>query len=86
MLTSAGREVTLTIVGDGPERAALEAQAAGLPVVFLGVLPREEVAARVREADVFAMPTLADPFGIAPVEALAAGIRVRSRTQPDRPT
>lgn len=76
LLTSAGREVTLTIVGDGPERTALEAQAAGLPVVFLGALPREDVAACVGEADVFAMPTLADPFGIAPVEALAAGIRV----------
>lgn len=76
LLVDRGRSVHLTIVGDGPERAALEAQAAGLPVSFRGGLPRQAVAEEILAADLFALPTLADPFAIAPVEALAAGIPV----------
>lgn len=76
LLSGRSTPVRLTIVGDGPERGALEAQAAGLPVVFRGMLERDGVAAEIRAADVFALPTLADPFAIAPVEALAAGIPV----------
>jgi glycosyltransferase involved in cell wall biosynthesis len=76
LLASSGRTISVSIVGEGPERAALAAQANGLPVALLGALPREEVVAHVREADVFAMPTLGDPFGISAVEALAAGVPV----------
>ena len=76
ILVSGGRPVELAIVGEGPERSALESQAQGLPVMFLGPLRREEVVSVVCDADVFAMPTLADPFGISAVEALAASIPV----------
>jgi glycosyltransferase involved in cell wall biosynthesis len=69
-------DVTLEIVGEGPDRADLEAQARGLPVVFLGSLPRAAVAARMREADVLAAPSLVEPFGIVAVEALAAALPV----------
>jgi glycosyltransferase involved in cell wall biosynthesis len=76
LIASSGREISLTIIGDGPERSALETRAAGLHVEFLGALTRAEVATQVRAADVFAMPTLGDSFGISAVEALAAGIPV----------
>ncbi len=73
-------EVTLEIVGDGPERAVLEAIADGLPVTFAGGQPRATVAARMREADVLALPSVAETFGIAAVEALAAGLPVVATT------
>jgi L-malate glycosyltransferase len=69
-------DVTLDIVGDGRERGSLESEADGLPVTFLGARPRSEVAARMRDADVLAMPSLADSFGIVAMEALAAGLPV----------
>jgi glycosyltransferase involved in cell wall biosynthesis len=76
LLVADGRDVTLTVVGEGPERGALEARARGLPVELVGALPRAEIAKSFQNADVFAMPTLGDPFGIAAVEALAAGVPV----------
>ena len=74
LLIAAGCPAELSLIGDGPERAALEAQAQGLPVTFHGTVPRATVIQLVHKADVFAMPTLADPFGIAAVEGLAAGV------------
>ena len=76
MLRSDGRDVTLKIVGEGPERAVLEEQAVGLPVTLLGARDKEGVADLLKDADVFAMPTLGDPFGIAAVEAFAARVPV----------
>jgi glycosyltransferase involved in cell wall biosynthesis len=76
LLVADGREVSLTVVGEGPERGALEAQAKGLPIELVGARPRTEIATSLQNADVFAMPTLGDPFGIAAVEALAAGVPV----------
>jgi len=73
-LIADGRSLILTIVGEGPERAALEAQAEGLPVRLVGSRSRQEIRDLLHDADVFAMPTLADPFGISPVEAVAAGV------------
>jgi glycosyltransferase involved in cell wall biosynthesis len=61
----------LWIVGDGPERRRLEA-AAGPTVRFLGTLPDDEVAGLYARARAFIFPGL-DDFGIAPVEAQAAG-------------
>src|SRR5690606_34605802 len=48
----------LTIVGDGPERAALESLAAGLPVTFAGQLGREELSRADAEADVAIFPSV----------------------------
>jgi glycosyltransferase involved in cell wall biosynthesis len=76
LLVTDGRDVSLTVVGEGPERGALEAQAKGMPVELVGARSRAEIAKFLQHADVFAMPTLGDPFGIAPVEALAAGVPV----------
>lgn len=76
LLVADGRNLSLTVVGEGPEREALDTQARGLPVELVGALPRAEVAKSLQHADVFAMPTLGDPFGIAAVEALSAGVPV----------
>jgi glycosyltransferase involved in cell wall biosynthesis len=76
LLIGEGRDLALTVVGEGPERHTLEAQAAGMPVRLVGSYSREKILELLGRADVFAMPTLADPFGIAPVEALAARVPV----------
>lgn len=67
--TALGRE--LVVVGDGPERAKLEALA-GPSVRFVGHLPREEVVRLFRRCHAYIVPGIED-FGIAPVEAMAAG-------------
>ena len=61
----------LWIVGDGPDRARLAAMA-GPTVRFLGRLPDAEVAGLYARARAFIFPGM-DDFGIAPVEAQAAG-------------
>jgi glycosyltransferase involved in cell wall biosynthesis len=61
----------LIIVGDGRDRASLEAQA-GPTVEFKGRLPDEAVAELMARCRAFLFPGFED-FGIAPVEAQAAG-------------
>lgn len=71
--------VSVAIAGDGPERARLEALAAelGVDARFLGWVDGRRRAALLRGCRVFAFPSLwQEPFGIAGVEALAAGIPV----------
>jgi glycosyltransferase involved in cell wall biosynthesis len=63
--------VPLTIVGEGPERAALERGANG-DVRFLGRLTDEEVRDLYRRASVTLLPGEED-FGIVPLEAQACG-------------
>jgi glycosyltransferase involved in cell wall biosynthesis len=75
-LVTEGRDLMVTLVGEGPDRKRLESQAAGLPVTLVGPRTREEIVSLLPYADVFAMPTLADPFGISAVEAAAAGVPV----------
>jgi len=65
---------SLTVIGDGPERAALE-RTRPANVTLAGRLPDDEVARRVGEARAFVFAAQED-FGIAVVEALAAGTPV----------
>jgi glycosyltransferase involved in cell wall biosynthesis len=67
-------EVPLRIVGQGPERAALErrASASGASVTFLGRLPDESVREEYSRAALVLMPGEED-FGIVPLEAQACG-------------
>ena len=66
--------VPLKIAGDGPDRAALErdAAAAGADVQFLGRVPDEDIRALYRRAAVTLLPGEED-FGIVPLEAQACG-------------
>lgn len=67
----------LVVVGDGPEHTRLVRQANNDPNILF--LPRyngvSDIVERIREARGFLFPSV-EPFGIAPVEALAAGTPV----------
>jgi teichuronic acid biosynthesis glycosyltransferase TuaC len=73
-------DATLVLIGDGPDRAALEHQAreTGLAerVRFLGRQPPEAVARCLGAADVMLLPTRAEGIANAWVEALACGTPV----------
>jgi glycosyltransferase involved in cell wall biosynthesis len=75
---------TLDIVGDGEERAALEARvrAARLDDVvrFRGWLAREELARCYREASVFVLPSLDEGRSQAVLEAMACGLAIVATT------
>jgi glycosyltransferase involved in cell wall biosynthesis len=66
----------LVIVGDGPEREALERASAGLDVTFEGMLPHEEVRRRFSDAAVLVQPSLAEGMPNTVLEAMAHGVPV----------
>ena len=69
---------TLTIVGEGDDRADLEKftlhNASELTVNFLGRVSDNELAGVYAESDVFAMPSDQEGFGLVFVEAMARGL------------
>lgn len=67
----------LVVVGDGPQRAMLE-RSAPPQVTFLGHADEAEVRDAMAHARLMLVPGEED-FGIAPVEALAAGVPVVAR-------
>jgi teichuronic acid biosynthesis glycosyltransferase TuaC len=66
------------VIGDGPERAPLERLATELGVAdrvqFAGQLAPEQALERLGEAHVFVLPSVDEAFGVAYVEAMAAGL------------
>lgn len=72
------RPVALVVLGDGPERARLQAQARGLGhVTFLPFTrDRREFAAILASADVLLHGALAETYGFVVAEALASGTPV----------
>lgn len=73
--------VEVWIAGDGPERTALEGLSKTLGmssrVKFLGVLSPAELAARMREVDCFAQPSIDfDACPTAVLQALSSGLHV----------
>jgi phosphatidylinositol alpha 1,6-mannosyltransferase len=64
------------IVGDGPERAHLEARFAGKPVTFLGALRGEDLANAYAMLDVFVHFGAEETFGQTIQEAQASGVPV----------
>jgi len=79
-LVALGRSVAFTIVGDGPERPALQARAAGLGLGalarFVGQVPPDGVAEALRRADAMIFSAEQEGFGLAAVEAISAGVPV----------
>lgn len=78
-LISAVRDVegvALAIVGDGPLRAQLEAEFAGTPTTFLGILRGADLASAYASADSFVFPSTTETLGLVMLEAHAAGLPV----------
>ena len=79
----------LLLVGDGPARAALEAEAQALGVrdrvVFLGAMPYQQIVPYYLAADAFWFPSIArsEAFGLVQVEAMACGCPVINAAIPD---
>ncbi len=74
----AGTPVKLTVIGDGPERASLEALAAELkvPVTFTGFMEEDALIGRLKAAKVFVLPSTREGFSITTLEAMACGLPV----------
>ncbi|MEM9226551.1 MAG: glycosyltransferase family 4 protein [Verrucomicrobiota bacterium] len=69
-----GLEATCTIIGDGPERAALEEQAQGKDVVFTGALSGPALAAELNRHKLMVVSSRwREPFGIVALEGMACG-------------
>lgn len=79
-LALAPRDLHLAIVGDGPERGALERLAEEIGVAdrttFLGTIDRELLPHLYASADAFVFPSSTETQGLVQAEALAAGTLV----------
>ncbi|HUO44034.1 MAG TPA: glycosyltransferase family 1 protein [Burkholderiales bacterium] len=67
-------EARLVLVGDGPERAAL--QAAHPACIFAGMRSGEDLAAHYASGDIFLFPSITETYGNVTVEAMASGLAV----------
>lgn len=80
ILYQRGLEARLTVVGDGPLRTALQAEARALGLTrrieFLPYVPHAELAQLYHVSDVLLQPSLHEPLGVALLEAQAAGLNV----------
>jgi colanic acid/amylovoran biosynthesis glycosyltransferase len=78
LLVGRGVRPQLTLVGDGPDRAALEARATALrlkdAVRFAGAVGQDVVLSLYERADAFVLPSLAEGLPVALLEAMAAGL------------
>ena len=73
-----GRPWAALIVGDGPAQAEVKALMAplGARAVFAGALPHGELAALYAAADLYLWPAINEAYGMAFLEAQAAGLPV----------
>lgn len=72
-----GTGASLTVLGDGPEAAALDRLATarlGADRYRRRVVPRDEMPAWYRGADCFTLPSRTESFGLVYLEALACGV------------
>jgi teichuronic acid biosynthesis glycosyltransferase TuaC len=78
LLRAGHPQLRYAVVGDGPERTALERLAADRGVAGMidwrGRLGHDEAVAVARAATLFVMPSVAEAFGVSYVEAMAAGV------------
>lgn len=85
---AAEHNVTLRIIGDGPQRKKLENQANNCrfsdQITFLGFLDEyEDVLAYMKAATIFISPSTREGFGISYLEAMAAGCIVIGADHPE---
>jgi glycosyltransferase involved in cell wall biosynthesis len=70
----------LLVVGDGPERPALQALAQTLKIdattTFAGAVPHADVPAWLNRLDIYAAPSRLESFGVAVIEASACAVPV----------
>lgn len=66
----------LSVAGDGPLRAEVQAMFQGLPVRFLGQLAPDAIAALLARGSVYLWPGCGEAYGLAYLEAQAAGLPV----------
>lgn len=86
-LAREGLEFSLCLGGEGPQRPALERLVRELALEARVSLPGwiEQVDEALRAADLFVLPSLDEPFGIAVLEAMASGTPIlATRTQGPR--
>lgn len=79
MLATLEHEVQYIIVGDGPQREALQQMVSELglnQVEFIGEIPNEDVFRYLSHAQLFILPSYREAFGIAYIEAMACGLPV----------
>lgn len=75
----ADRPWTLTVIGDGRQRAEIEGAFAGLPegrVSWLGAIPHDRVVAEMAAHDVFIWPGVREAYGLVYLEAQAVGLPI----------
>jgi colanic acid/amylovoran biosynthesis glycosyltransferase len=77
-------DLILTLVGDGPDRIALEALAADLKLSpylnFVGYQSQDAVCQYLHNSDIFVLPSFSEGLPVALMEALAAGVPVVTTT------
>lgn len=83
-LAGEGIEVSCSLIGDGPERPALEKLCVHLriggQVRFLGAMAHQPALAEVAKADVFVLASFAEGLPVALMEAMALGVPCVSTT------
>jgi glycosyltransferase involved in cell wall biosynthesis len=80
LLASRGLPMDLAVVGDGPERGALEARAAQPDLAgrvrFTGEVPPEDVRRHLSAARLLVLPSVDEGLGLVIAEALVSGVPV----------
>ncbi len=70
--------LSLTLIGDGNQRAQFSKMASSYAdrIHFIGVLPSDQILARMKESFVLVLPSRFDGWGVVVNEALSAGVPV----------
>jgi len=69
-------KILFFVIGDGPYRAKLEAEAKNLPIRLFGAIPNKDMTIYYQAADVFLMPSREEGSPHVILDALAAGTPV----------
>jgi glycosyltransferase involved in cell wall biosynthesis len=80
LLRAVGVAARLTILGEGPERPRLEALVdeldLGVAATMPGSVAEDQVKSRLEAADIFLLPSLAEPLGVVVMEAMSLELPV----------